>query len=96
MPVSLPLQAQITETNSFTNLNQAIPDGNASGLHAVRAITSAIAHLSSARLNLRVTGEFNGAKQQAGPWLGMPGLPGGVPARCQSFMGNGCQRLADY
>ena len=56
----LPLKAQITETNSFTNLNEAIPDGNASGLHDVRAISSAIPHLSSVRLRLRVTGEFNG------------------------------------
>ena len=56
----LSLKAQITETNSFTNLNEAIPDGNASGLHDVRAISSAIPHLSSARLRLRVTGEFNG------------------------------------
>jgi len=77
-------------------VKKAIPDGNASGLHAVRAITSAIAHLSSVRLNLRVTGEFNGAKQPAGHWLGVPGLPGGVPARCQSFMGDGCQGLADF
>ena len=43
----LSLKAQITETNSFTNLNEAIPDGNASGLHDVRAISSAIPHLSS-------------------------------------------------
>ena len=56
----LSLKAQITETNSFTNLNEAIPDGNASGLHDVRAISSAIPHLSSVRLRLRVTGEFNG------------------------------------
>jgi subtilisin-like proprotein convertase family protein len=56
----LPLQAQITETNSFTNLNQAIPDGNSSGLHDVRTISSAIPQLSSVWLRLRVTGEFNG------------------------------------
>jgi subtilisin-like proprotein convertase family protein len=54
------LQAQITETNSFTNLNQAIPDGDASGLHDVRTINSVIPQLSSVRLRLRVTGEFNG------------------------------------
>ena len=60
MSGSLTLQAQITETNSFTNLNETIPDGNSSGLHDVRTITSAIAHLSSVRLKLRVIGEFNG------------------------------------
>ena len=60
MSGSLPLQAQITETNSFTNLNVAIPDGNSSGLHDVRTISSAIPRLSSVRLRLRVTGEFNG------------------------------------
>ena len=57
---SLLLQAQITETNSFTSLNQAIPGGNASGLHDVRAITSAIPHLASVRLKMRIAGEFNG------------------------------------
>ena len=57
---SLPLQAQITETHSFTILNQAIPGGNASGLHDVRAITSAIPHLASVRLKMRIAGEFNG------------------------------------
>jgi subtilisin-like proprotein convertase family protein len=60
MSGSLPLQAEITQTNSFMNLNQAIPDGNASGLHDVRTISSAIPHLASVRLKLRVAGEFNG------------------------------------
>jgi subtilisin-like proprotein convertase family protein len=54
------LEAQITETNSFTNLNKPIPDGNAAGLHDVRIVSSAIVNLSSVRLNLHVTGEFNG------------------------------------
>ena len=39
---------------------QTIPDGRATGLHDVRTITSAIANLSSVRLNVRLTGEFNG------------------------------------
>jgi hypothetical protein len=60
MSGSLPLQSQITETNSFTNLNEAIPDGSASRLHDVRTISSAIPRLSSAQLKLRVTGESNG------------------------------------
>jgi hypothetical protein len=45
MSGSLPLQAQITETNSFTNLNEAIPDGSASGLRDARRISSAIPKL---------------------------------------------------
>jgi hypothetical protein len=52
--------AQIVERHSFTNLNQAIPDGNAAGFSDVRTITSAIANLSSVRIQLRVAGEFNG------------------------------------
>jgi hypothetical protein len=60
MSGSLPLRAQITKTNSFTNLNKVIPDGNSSGLHDVRTISSTIPQLSSVRLKLRVTGEFNG------------------------------------
>jgi hypothetical protein len=52
--------AQIVERHSFTNLNQAIPDGNAAGFSDVRTINSAIAHLSSVRIQLRVAGEFNG------------------------------------
>ena len=57
---SLRVNAQVSELHSFTNLNQAIPDGNAAGLHDVRTVTSAIANLSSLRLRLHVTGEFNG------------------------------------
>jgi hypothetical protein len=60
MSGSLPLRAQITKTNSFTNLNKVIPDGNSSGLHDVRTTSSTIPQLSSVRLKLRVTGEFNG------------------------------------
>lgn len=48
------------ELHSFTALNLPIPDGNASGLHEVRTITSSIAHLESVRLQLRIDGQFNG------------------------------------
>jgi subtilisin-like proprotein convertase family protein len=54
------LQAQVSETNSFPNLNKAIPDGNASGMSDVHTISSAMANLNSVRLKLRVIGEFNG------------------------------------
>jgi subtilisin-like proprotein convertase family protein len=56
----MPLEAQVSEIYSFTNLNQAIPDGKAYGLSDVRTITSAISNLTSVRLNLRLVGEFNG------------------------------------
>ena len=52
--------AQTVETFSFTNLNQDIPDGNASGLSDVRAVTSALASVSSVRIKLHVGGDFNG------------------------------------
>ncbi len=55
------LQAQITETHTFTPPTpRAVPDGNASGLAEVRNITSAINQIASVKVRLRVTGEFNG------------------------------------
>jgi hypothetical protein len=58
---ALPANAQLfAETHSFTGLNQAIPDGNASGLSDVRTVTSAVANLSGVRVRLHVAGEFNG------------------------------------
>src|SRR5262245_27628210 len=57
---TLRLVAQVAETHSFTNLNQLIPDGNASGRHDVRTISSAIGNLGSVRVKLELVGEFNG------------------------------------
>ena len=54
------IQAQGTETHSFTNLNKVIRDGNASGLSDVQTVTSAITNLTSVRLALHIAGEFNG------------------------------------
>jgi subtilisin-like proprotein convertase family protein len=60
MAGTLRARAQTTETHSFTNLNRAIPDGDASGLSDVRTVTSAIAQLSSVRVKLHIAGEYNG------------------------------------
>ncbi len=54
------LQAQITETFSFTGLNRPIPDGNAAGLSHVTNLTSAISCITSVKVRLHVAGEFNG------------------------------------
>jgi subtilisin-like proprotein convertase family protein len=53
------LQGQIIETQTFTT-NRVVPDGNASGLHDVRSLSSSIAQLTSVKVNLKVNGEFNG------------------------------------
>src|SRR5262249_17879736 len=52
--------AQFTESYAFTNLDLLIPDGNASGLHDPRLISSEIKRISGARVRLGITGEFNG------------------------------------
>jgi subtilisin-like proprotein convertase family protein len=53
------LQGQITETHTFTT-NRVVPDGNASGLHDVRSVSSAIAQIASVKVRLKINGEFNG------------------------------------
>jgi subtilisin-like proprotein convertase family protein len=53
------LQAQTTETYTFTT-NRVLPDGNASGLTEVRNVNSAIGTISSLKVRLKVTGEYNG------------------------------------
>lgn len=52
--------AQTNETHSFTNLNWAVPDGNYAGLSDVHVVNSAIANITSLRVKLKVSGEFNG------------------------------------
>ena len=54
------LEAQLLETYSFTGLNRPLPDGNTSGIQDVRVISSAISHISSVKVRLRVAGEYNG------------------------------------
>lgn len=53
------LHAQVTETHTFTT-NRVVPDGNASGLHDVRSVSSAVANIASVKVRLRISGEFNG------------------------------------
>ena len=53
------LQAQTTESFTFTT-NRVVPDGNAAGLGDVRSVSSAIGNISSLKVGLKVTGEFNG------------------------------------
>src|ERR1017187_8492662 len=53
------LQAQTTESFTFTT-NRLVPDGNFSGLSDVRTVTSAVGNISSLKVRLKVTGEFNG------------------------------------
>lgn len=59
--MGLPLALATTvEQHSFPGLELPIPDGNGSGLSSVQTISSRIISLSSLRLKLRVSGEFNG------------------------------------
>src|ERR1035437_7030644 len=53
------LQAQTTESFTFTT-NRLVPDGNASGLSDVRSVSSAVGTITSLKVRLKVTGEFNG------------------------------------
>ena len=53
------LQAQTTESFTFTT-NRFVPDGNAAGLSDVRSVTSAVGNISSLKVRLKITGEFNG------------------------------------
>src|SRR5256885_1225313 len=53
------LRAQTIESYTFTT-NRVLPDGNAAGLTEVRNINSAIGTISSLKVRLKLTGEFNG------------------------------------
>src|SRR5688572_11481357 len=57
---ALPVGSQTVETFSFTGLNRAIPDGNASGLSDFQPVSSSISGISTLRVRLHITGEFNG------------------------------------
>ena len=60
MTSSLCVQAQISQTNIFSGINQSVPDGNASGLSDRQLISSSITELSRVRVKVRIAGEFNG------------------------------------
>lgn len=53
------LQAQTTESFTFTT-NRLVPDGNPSGLSDAQAVDSTIASITSLKVRLKITGEFNG------------------------------------
>jgi len=55
------LHGQVSETNSFTGVNLAIPDGNPAGVTDARTnITSDIAHITSLQVQLNIASDFNG------------------------------------
>src|SRR5947207_8882355 len=58
--MALPVRGQVLETHSFTNLNKAVPDGNAAGLSDVQTFSSAIATLTAVRVKVKTAGQFNG------------------------------------
>ena len=53
------VQAQTTESFTFTT-NRVVPDGSASGLSDVQSVNSTIGSISSLKVRLKITGEFNG------------------------------------
>lgn len=53
------IRAQTTDSFTFTT-NRIIPDGNSSGMSDVQTVTSAIGNITSLKVRLKVTGEFNG------------------------------------
>jgi subtilisin-like proprotein convertase family protein len=54
------LQAQVSETNSFTGIDLVVPDGDPAGVTDVRTITSGIAHITSLQVQLNISSDFNG------------------------------------
>jgi subtilisin-like proprotein convertase family protein len=60
LTTEISLRAQTSQTNTFSAVNQSVPDGNASGLSDVHIISSPINELSRVRVKLRIAGEFNG------------------------------------
>jgi subtilisin-like proprotein convertase family protein len=57
----LPLNAAVTETYSFSGLNLAIPDGNASGMTLTFNSSSAITSIDSVRVSLDISSDGNGS-----------------------------------
>ena len=53
------LEAQTIESYTFTT-NRLVPDGNAAGISDVQNVSSAIGAISSLKVRLKITGEFNG------------------------------------
>src|SRR5256885_1707397 len=55
----LRLDAQSLERDTFA-ANRCLPDGNAAGLSETRTLNSGISRISSVKVGLKITGEFNG------------------------------------
>jgi hypothetical protein len=53
------LQAQTTESFTYST-NRLVPDGSFSGLSDVRSINTTVGNISSLKVRLKMTGEFNG------------------------------------
>jgi subtilisin-like proprotein convertase family protein len=51
---------QVSETNLYTGVNLAIPDGSSSGIVNVRTNASQIAELTGVRVRLEIVGQYNG------------------------------------
>ena len=54
------LQGQFAQTNSFDGVNMSIPDGDLDGVQDVRNVTSDITQITSVRVRLKISGDFNG------------------------------------
>ena len=52
--------AAITQVFSFSGINQAVPDGNPTGLVDVRQVTSTIDIIQSLEIRLDIAGSYNG------------------------------------
>ena len=54
------LQGQFAQTNSFDGVNLSIPDGDLDGVQDVRSVVSDISQITSVRVRLNISGDFNG------------------------------------
>jgi subtilisin-like proprotein convertase family protein len=54
------LIGQVAQTNSFVGANLPIPDGDLDGVQDVRSVVSDISQITSVRVWLKVSGNFNG------------------------------------
>jgi subtilisin-like proprotein convertase family protein len=51
---------QLTQTNTFSNVNLSVPDGNTAGVQDIRSVSSEINQITSVRVFLKIAGQFNG------------------------------------
>jgi subtilisin-like proprotein convertase family protein len=55
-----PVSAAVTQVFSFSGINQAVPDGNPTGLVDARQVTSTIDVIQSLEIRLDIEGSYNG------------------------------------